>query len=124
MSQAGQRIKGMRVSLGITQGELAKRALMKQGTISELESGVSQRPRGDSLVRIAKALDVDPDWLITGKGSPVRAAKPDEDEQELLVIWHDLTPANRVGLMAAARGLLSSQPKPTKGAPFPAKTHR
>lgn len=120
---AGQRIRGIRKTLGLTQGELAARAGIKQGTLSELETGVSQRPRGDSLIRIAKALDVDPDWLVTGKGSPARAAKPDEEQQELWAIWSDLSAPNRSALVAAARGLLSSQPKPTKGSPFPAK-HR
>lgn len=116
--RAGERIKDLRKSMGLTQPELAELAKIKQASLSELETGETKRPRGDTLVRIAKALQVDPDWLITGAGSPARAVQPDEAQQELLAIWNDLAEANRIALMATARALLGSQPKPTKNAPF------
>lgn len=119
---AGQRIKGMRVSKGLTQEGLAKLAGMKQGTLSELETGISQRPRGDSLVRIAKALEVDPEWLVTGKGSPARAMQPDEEQQELLAVWAALNIVNRGAVLATARALLDSQPAASKTSPFPGRT--
>lgn len=103
--------------MGLTQSELAVLAKVKQASLSELETGESKRPRGDTLVRIAKALDVDPDWLITGVGRPTRATQTDDDQNELLLMWKDLTTPNRGALMAAARALLSSQPKPTKTLP-------
>lgn len=104
--------------MGLTQAELAKLAKIKQASLSELETGETKNPRGDTLVRVAKALQVDPDWVITGAGSPTRAVQPDEDEHELLQIWGDLSHPNRGALMAAARALLAAQPTPTKAAPF------
>jgi transcriptional regulator with XRE-family HTH domain len=115
---AGKRIKGLRKTMGLTQPELAKLAGIQQGSLSELETGETKRPRGDTLVRIAKALQVDPDWLITGTGSPARALQPDPEQQELLSLWSDLADANRHAVIATARALVGSQPKPTKNAPF------
>lgn len=103
--------------MGLTQSELATLARVTQASLSELETGESKHPRGDTLVKIAKALDVDPDWLITGAGRPTRATQTDDDQHELLLMWKDLTDGNRGALMAAARALLSSQPKPTKTSP-------
>lgn len=119
----GARIKGLRKSLGLTQPELAKLAKIQQGTLSELETGESKNPRGDTLVRIAKALQVDPDWLVSGAGSPQRAVQPNPEQEELLSLWGDMTDGNRLALMATARALTGSQPTPSKSAPFkrPAK---
>lgn len=96
----GKRIRGLRKTLGLTQGQLAKAAGVAQASISELESGESQQPRGDTLVRVAKALQVDPDWLVSGAGNPSRAVKADtEEQQEILVLWSDLSVQNRTALL-------------------------
>jgi tetratricopeptide (TPR) repeat protein/transcriptional regulator with XRE-family HTH domain len=43
---------------GISQEELARRALMSRRGISDLERGASQAPRGDTLAMLADALDL------------------------------------------------------------------
>lgn len=60
--------KSERLNRDISQQAIADLAGVAQGTIGNLESG-----RGDSarkITSIAKALEVDPTWLESGKGDP------------------------------------------------------
>ena len=114
----GRRIKALRKAAGLSQGRLASLADMPQSTLSSIEHGDSQIPRGDRLAKLAAVLKVSPDWLIAGHGSPVPPVQPDIDESEVLQIYRDLTPANRGALIATARALLESQPTPTAASPL------
>lgn len=61
------RVKEMRLALGLSQEELAERAGMSQQAINKLEE------RGKSskyIVELATALNVSPEWLKTGKDTP------------------------------------------------------
>jgi len=69
-----ERLKHARDLRGLTQAELASRAGVKQTTIGNAEAGT--RKQLQSLVAIARALDVDPDWLFDGNGpAPVVEAR-------------------------------------------------
>ena len=114
----GKRIRGLRKTKGLEQGQLAEMAGMPQSTLSSIEHGDSKRPRGDHLARIASALNVSAEWLLGGVGSPARPIQPEMDESELLQIYHDLSEPHRSALMAAARALLQAQPKPTAASPL------
>lgn len=59
---------------GLSRNGLATKAGLNQSVISRLESGISQNPTVDSLLRIADALDVDLGSLLT-KASNVRRTK-------------------------------------------------
>jgi transcriptional regulator with XRE-family HTH domain len=62
----GSRIREARKSAKMTQAQLAAKVGMKQGTLSELETGESD---GTTLVAsFAAALGVNALWLETGKG--------------------------------------------------------
>jgi len=63
----GERIAQERERLGLTQGQLAEKAGVGQTTIANYESGLRGRPR--SLLQLASALDVSPEWLESGKGA-------------------------------------------------------
>ena len=110
----GSRIKKLRLEMGLDQGELARAAKIKQSTLSDLERGDSQRPRGDTLVRLASILQVDQEWLMTGNGLPTQRVTPDLDEAHLLAMYRSMTDGNRAALIATAKALLDSQP-PTFG---------
>ncbi len=72
----GERLKEARIAAGLSQEELGKRVGLKQGTVAEAESiGRSSR----KILDYAKALNVNPEWLATGKGK----RKPIEDEPDL-----------------------------------------
>lgn len=64
MQTLSERLKKKRVSMKMTQTELAKRAGIKQQSIQLIEAGVTKRPR--FLFEIAQALNCDPSWLQYG----------------------------------------------------------
>jgi len=59
VSTLGERLMNAREAKGLTQQQLADAACVSQGTIGNIESGARKRPR--DLLKIARALDVDPD---------------------------------------------------------------
>lgn len=63
--EIGGRIKTRRNELGLTQEVLAERAGTSKSFISELEGGRSVAS-GLVYLKIASALDVNVDWLLTG----------------------------------------------------------
>jgi transcriptional regulator with XRE-family HTH domain len=64
-----ERMKELREARGWSQEQLAEKAGVTQGTIGNIESGLRKQPR--QLLALAKALDVEPDWLQSGQG-PMR----------------------------------------------------
>lgn len=75
-----ERLKRLREAANLTQGELAARAGVSQGTIGNLETGMRKHPR--ALVAIARALGVTAAYLETGReearepDAPWKAAGP------------------------------------------------
>ena len=65
MQTLSERLKNKRVSLKMTQTELATKAGVKQQSIQLIEAGVTKRPR--FLFEIATALNCDPAWLQYGE---------------------------------------------------------
>ena len=65
MKTIAERVKAVRQELGWSQVRLAAEVGVSQSSIGNIESGFRQRPR--ELVSIAKALQVSPEWLETGK---------------------------------------------------------
>ena len=61
-------IKELREKKGWSQSELARRAGVKQGVLSYIESGKTKHPRSDTLAAIANALGVNVDRLIRKAG--------------------------------------------------------
>lgn len=61
-----ERLKSAREEVGLTQAQLAGKAGVSQGTVANIESGLRQNPR--ELMAIAKAANVLPEWLKSGKG--------------------------------------------------------
>jgi len=70
----GDRIKQRRLELKLSQHELAKRAKVSQGTIAQIETGLSQSSA--KIIDLATALNVSPEWLLYGRNPPseVKAA--------------------------------------------------
>ncbi|MDP8173651.1 helix-turn-helix transcriptional regulator [Pasteurella skyensis] len=68
MNTLSDRLIFIRENLRLDQQDLAKLANVSQGTISNIENGVTTSPQ--KLLEIAEALNVDPVWLKTGKGTP------------------------------------------------------
>ena len=59
------RLTETREAAGLSQAELASMAGVSQGTIGNIEAGIRKNPR--ELLAIAKALNVEAEWLKSGK---------------------------------------------------------
>lgn len=99
----GDRIRAERKDKNWSQEELARRSGVSQGLISQFENGINKGSQ--HLTSLARALDVEPDWLEKGKGSKKRretnaplslhypplledtlAVIPDPDGTDLLIV--------------------------------------
>lgn len=73
-SSIGERLRHARQCAGLGQVETARRLKVDQTTVSGWERGRSV-PRADVLRKLARILDADLLWLLTGEGQrPVRSA--------------------------------------------------
>lgn len=71
MSPIRLRVRELREAKGWTQAQLAEAAgIARVPTISDYESGRIQRPDLETLDRIAKALGVDPGFLLVREDAP------------------------------------------------------
>ena len=71
-------MKQARKAANLNQSQLARMAGITPSAISQIESGQSKKPSADNLLPLARALGINPEWLVTGKGdrhqrSPVQA---------------------------------------------------
>ena len=65
----GTRLKLARDMRGLTMAELGDRAGVGASTVNVIEKG-SKQPRGDTVEKLARALDVPRCWLAYGAGQP------------------------------------------------------
>ena len=61
-------IRELRILKGWTQTELSRRSGVKQGVLSDIESGKTKHPRCDTLAAIAAALEVPIEKLMRKAG--------------------------------------------------------
>lgn len=64
MVTIGKNIKKVRNKLGFTQDALARKAELPYATLTKIESGVIIRPTIQTVIKIAKGLDISIDELI------------------------------------------------------------
>lgn len=68
MTTVGARVKDARERRGWTRTRLGKIVGVSGSAIGQIEAGQTKMPNPHNLFRIAHALGVDPEWLITGQG--------------------------------------------------------
>ena len=66
----GDRIRKLRDERELTQGQLALSSSVSQGYLSQLENGEVKNPSAAVLLRVAQAVNVDPDELFEAAGYP------------------------------------------------------
>lgn len=122
MESMGQRVRGLRKSLGLTQVQLAKLVGVSQSAVSDIESGDTKVLLGPTMTALCAALRTNAEWLQTGRGSPAPAITTDIEEGELLAIFRALTPDLRSALMITARSMhTATAAGPSAIDPFPAR---
>ncbi len=68
MSTLAERLNAARISAGLTQAALAKKAGVTRVAISKAEQGLTKSFNGNTLFKIATALSCNPQWLQSGRG--------------------------------------------------------
>jgi transcriptional regulator with XRE-family HTH domain len=103
MEKLGTRIKKLRKKLELSQRQVAERIGLTQEAVSQLERFPDRIPSSDTLSNLAKFFQVDPEWLLTGKGqqSPISSLAP--EESELILLFRAVSPAARDYLLARVR---------------------
>ena len=94
----GERLKIARNNRGLSQSALARKAGITPSAISQIEAGLTKKPSSENLLPLASALNIDPNWLITGKGSPSPVpltTSPNIAANEPAAIYGGLTPDER-----------------------------
>lgn len=91
ISIVGQNIKAIRESKNLTAYKLAKLAHVGGATISEIESGIRQELKSETLSKIANALNVTTDDLINAKDRQEYVVEDLEDTIDFLFSSDELT---------------------------------
>jgi HTH-type transcriptional regulator, cell division transcriptional repressor len=136
MHTLADRVKERRATLGLTQGQVAKKSGLKQPDISKIELGLIQETT--KILGLAKALECDPNWLLSGAivldeahtsysanqqsssvdlvmkamtpGSVVGfTAVPDPLAEQLMVLFKQLDNEGKSELLAYVRGFVSGR---------------
>ena len=71
------RLRNARMLQGWTQKDLAAASKLSQSAIGNYESGHRLQPSSDALIKLTRALRVNPMWLSAGEG-PMLSPEPGE----------------------------------------------
>ncbi|ELB6473775.1 helix-turn-helix transcriptional regulator [Salmonella enterica] len=85
------RIREARSISKMTQDALAKRLKLTKSTISQWESGMTT-PNGKNLINLAEALNVSPEWLLTGVAPGTKEVTPNARVEGGFSVWDSATP--------------------------------
>ena len=102
MKRIGERITEARKSMGWGVSQLAKAMGVTRQTVHKWESGEITSPRPDQLFKLARKLNRDPEWLITGKEAPQASS---EEQHLLLNHFSRLDPTLRESILTLIRAL-------------------
>ena len=98
----GARVRMLREYRKMTQTELGKKVGVSQSALAQVESGMTQTIKGNTLLRLAAALEANPRWIMSGKGEPLQMDAPG-DAVEMLELYELLDDDHKSAIMAAAR---------------------
>lgn len=98
----GERLRQVRGNIGVA--GFAAALGVNRKTITRWESGGSI-PDGASLLALKEQFDVDPSWLLTGKGTGLELA---DDERELLALYRAAPLAGKAAAVGALKGIVAS----------------
>ena len=96
----GPRIRWLRKLRGLTQVQLGNKIGIDQTALSKLEIGSSKKPESHTLLRLAAALEANPNWILTGSGDhEVMDSLPEDDKEIVLKAYARLDEAGKASLL-------------------------
>jgi transcriptional regulator with XRE-family HTH domain len=103
-----ERIKEVRIALGISQYEFSKRVFISQTLLGDIELG--NRTVTDRTIQlISTEFNVNKDWILNGEGEMFTAPPPDIQLEKLIEIFKQLDKTLRDYLLEQSKGLLKIQ---------------
>jgi transcriptional regulator with XRE-family HTH domain len=109
MDILNERLLEIRTTLGIKQGEFAKRMGIPQTTLSTIEKGKSPLQKRH-IKLLCLAFGVREEWLLEGKGDMMdEEALLSEREKRLLDLFRKLSPTAQTILIQYAEKLVSDE---------------
>jgi transcriptional regulator with XRE-family HTH domain len=104
-----------------SQGLLAEKLKIGQGSLSELERGISKEPSATVLMKACDVLGLEPRYLLWGEGSPegMNFQALSGVEAQLVMIFRALPEPRRAGFMIDANAELE---RARAGTPAPTPT--
>lgn len=119
METINRRVKSLRLSMRLTQVQLADRCGVTQPTIANIERGRTTEIKGSLLLKLAQQLNTTTLYLVHGAKNEV-AHEESMLLSELNNIFYKMTDEDKRALLRTARGLLqTSSPNPSAMDPFP-----
>jgi transcriptional regulator with XRE-family HTH domain len=79
----GSRVRQLRRQAKLTQREVAERIPMSAANLSRVENGDQGPPSDETIEQLARALDANPDELLTLAGRAITPASPDRLLREI-----------------------------------------
>lgn len=105
--EIGKRLRSLRESKGLSQGDIERRSGLLRSYISRVEGGYTA-PSLSTLEKFAKALEVEPyQLLFSGEGRPTAPRVPEQaalskPAKRLVKVFEGMPSANRKMLLALA----------------------
>jgi len=108
MSGIKERIKKIRLKLGISQQDFAKKVYISQTLLGEIELG-NRTATEKTIQLISTEFNVNKSWILTGKGDMFTAPPPDIQLENLIEVFKQLDKPLRDYLLEQSKGLLKIQ---------------
>jgi transcriptional regulator with XRE-family HTH domain len=89
MERINDRIKKIRITLGISQREFSKRIYISQSFYGDIELG-KQKANDRILHLVSTQFNVTKEWLKSGKGEMFSSPPPDVKLERLIEIYNNL----------------------------------
>lgn len=103
----GDRLRYLLEARGYTQVEIAKKIGITQAAISNIVTDSSRKPSAPTLLKLAAALQANPQWILDGKGDPFEINTiTAKSEQELLHAFREMDHQAQAALLAAAKAMI------------------
>ena len=102
----GDRLRFLLEARGYTQVELAKKCGITQAAISNIITDSTRKPSAPTLLKLAAALQCNPQWILDGKGDPWQMnTLHASSEQDLIESFRNMDDQSKAALLAAAKAM-------------------
>lgn len=105
MDTIGKRIRALREQRNWNQATLAKAVGIRPPSLSQIDTGRTKTLKAATILRIAAALEANPDYLLTGTGSPNMSDASNPSDKELSNVISSLPDSKRATALAILRAL-------------------